>query len=134
MKNILVLLLFSLSSFTIINAQQQQSKTFEGYLFAYFEGKGKWLEQEQLRFAVSQDAVNWTALNSNQPIIPSSEISHTGGIRDPYLMRGQDNSFYMVATDMYVAKNGWDNNPGIIMLKSDNLIRKLCLTPDTAGF
>lgn len=122
MKNILVLLLFSLSSFTIINAQQQQSKTFEGYLFAYFEGKGKWLEQEQLRFAVSQDAVNWTALNSNQPIIPSSEISHTGGIRDPYLMRGQDNSFYMVATDMYVAKNGWDNNPGIIMLKSDNLI------------
>lgn len=122
MKNILVLLLFTLSSFAIINAQQQQSKTFEGYLFAYFEGKGKWLEQEQLRLAVSQDAVNWTALNSNQPIMPSSEISQTGGIRDPYLMRGQDNDFYMVATDMYVAKNGWDNNPGIIMMKSDNLI------------
>jgi arabinoxylan arabinofuranohydrolase len=96
---------------------------FEGYLFAYFEGSGKGVEQEQLRFAVSQDAVNWTALNNNRPIIPSSEISQTGGIRDPYLLRGaEEKAFYMVATDMFTIRNGWESNPGIILMKSDDLL------------
>jgi len=99
-----------------------RDKTFDGYLFAYFEGAGDKLKQEQLRFAVSSDAVNWTALNNNRPIIPSDEISQTGGIRDPYLMRGENNDYYMVATDMFTFKDGWDNNPGIILMKSDNLI------------
>jgi len=95
---------------------------YEGYLFAYFEGSGEKDLQEQLRFGVSTDAVNWFALNDNQPIISSSEISQTGGIRDPYIMRGNDgNAFYMVATDMFTVKNGWGHNPGIVMLKSDNL-------------
>jgi hypothetical protein len=95
---------------------------YDGYLFAYFEGSGETNKQEQLRFAVSPDAVNWYALNANRPIIPSTEISQTGGIRDPHILRGEDGkSFYMVATDMFTMKNGWDNNPGIIMMKSDNL-------------
>ena len=97
-----------------------QSK-FDGYLFAYFEGKGDRNKQEQLRLAVSPDAVNWTALNNDQPIIPSSEISQTGGIRDPHLLRGEDDKFYMVATDMFAMKDGWGSNPGIILMKSDNL-------------
>ena len=43
---------------------------YEGYLFAYFEGgRGG----EALRFAVSRDAVNWYALNQDQPIIPSAQ-------------------------------------------------------------
>ena len=106
-----------------LSAQETSKDKFEGYLFAYFEGSGKRLEREQLRFAVSRDAVNWKALNNNQPIIPSSEISQTGGIRDPHLLRGADNkSFYMVATDMYVAKDGWDSNPGIVLMKSNDLI------------
>lgn len=111
--------LFTMSAFA---QKKTENPKFEGYLFAYFEGSGKWLEQEQLRLAVSSDAINWSALNKNRPIIPSSEISQTGGIRDPYLMRGENNDFYMVATDMYVAKNGWGSNPGIIMMKSDDLI------------
>lgn len=97
-------------------------RNYVGYLFAYFEGSGKWTEQEQLRFGVSENAVNWFALNKNQPIIPSSEISGTGGIRDPYILRSENGkSFFIVATDMYVAKNGWGSNPGITMMKSDNL-------------
>lgn len=115
MKKIIILLLIV---FTTLPVAGQKS---EGYLFAYFEGKGDKYKQEQLRFAVSSDAVNWTALNNNQPIIPSSEISQTGGIRDPYIMRGADNKFYMVATDMFTMKNGWGSNPGIILMKSDNL-------------
>lgn len=96
---------------------------FEGYLFAYFEGSGEPTLQEQLRFGVSADAINWFALNNNQPIIASDTISQTGGIRDPYITRGIDEkTFYMVATDMFTIKNGWGSNPGIVLLKSDNLI------------
>lgn len=103
-------------------SQTQESK-FEGYLFAYFEGTGKGEQQEQLRFAVSADAVNWTALNGNRPILASSAISQTGGIRDPHIYRGEnEDSFYMVATDMFTKKNGWDTNPGIILMKSDDLL------------
>ncbi|MFD1768614.1 family 43 glycosylhydrolase [Sphingobacterium suaedae] len=102
---------------------QSTKPIFDGYLFAYFEGTGKRDLQEQLRFAVSDDAVHWRALNGNKPIIPSALISQTGGIRDPHIVRGvPDDSFYMVATDMFTAKNGWGSNPGIILMKSDNLI------------
>ncbi len=96
---------------------------YDGYLFAYFEGSGEALQQEQLRFGASADAIHWFALNDNQPIIPSSEISQTGGIRDPYIVRGEDeHTFYMVATDMFTHKDGWGSNPGIILLKSPDLI------------
>ena len=63
-----------------------QNLDFAGYLFAYFEGGGDPHQQEQLRFAISEDALNWHALNGNRPIIASDTISNSGGIRDPYIM------------------------------------------------
>lgn len=100
-----------------------ESGKYAGYLFAYFEGSGTPELQEQLRFAVSTDAVNWTALNGNRPIISSDTISKSGGIRDPHILRGEDGkSYYMVATDMFTVKNGWGENPGIVLMKSDDLI------------
>lgn len=100
-----------------------QKPAFTGYLFAYFEGSGERQKQEQLRFGISADAVDWYALNNNEPIIASDTISQTGGIRDPYIMRGEkEEAFYIVATDMFTAKNGWGYNPGIILMKSENLI------------
>ena len=62
--------------------------TYAGYLFAYFEGSGG--KQEHLRFAISEDARNWYALNDNQPVIASDSISTSGGIRDPHILRGED--------------------------------------------
>lgn len=121
-KLILAVCLITFLTLSAFATNQSKEKKSDGYLFAYFEGSSDPAEQEQLRFAVSADAVNWSALNNNQPIIASSLISQTGGIRDPYLMRGQNGDFYLVATDMNTVKNGWDNNPGIIMMKSDNLI------------
>nr|WP_294900073.1 family 43 glycosylhydrolase [uncultured Pedobacter sp.] len=116
---LLMLTLFSVSSF----AQQKSSENFSGYLFAYFEGSGNKDLQEQLRFAVSADAQNWYALNNNQPIIASAQISETGGIRDPHILRSDDGKrFFIVATDMFTIKNGWDNNPGIILMSSPDLI------------
>jgi hypothetical protein len=96
---------------------------YAGYLFAYFEGSGESRQQEQLRFAVSRDAQHWYALNDNQPVLASSEVSGTGGIRDPHILRGEDQkSFYMVATDMFTKKNDWNSNPGIVLMKSHNLV------------
>lgn len=51
---------------------------YEGYLFAYFEGRGDAKQQEHLRFALSDDGVNWRALNGNRPVIASDTISESG--------------------------------------------------------
>ncbi|BAV07335.1 Glycosyl hydrolases family 43 [Filimonas lacunae] len=101
----------------------KKAPLYEGYLFAYFEGSGPKTLQEQLRFAVSADGINWKALNQNEPVLASADISNTGGIRDPHILRGNDGKqFYMVATDMCTVKNGWEYNPGMVLLHSDDLL------------
>jgi arabinoxylan arabinofuranohydrolase len=92
---------------------------FNAYLFTYFTGNDK--VGEQLRFAISTDGYNFRALNGNNPILNSADISSTGGIRDPHILRGEDGNFYMVATDMAAAK-GWDSNRAMILMKSPDLI------------
>ena len=113
-------------------------EAFTGYLFAYFEGSGDQKIQEQLRFAVSEDAQNWYALNGNRPVIASDSISQSGGIRDPHILRGEDGCYYIVATDMHTfdPEQVWGANPGIVMLKSSDLINwthaKVVLAKDFA--
>ena len=115
---------------------KQQTKPFTAYLFTYFEGGGNNMQQEQLRFAVSRDAKTWFALNGNRPVVASDTISRSGGIRDPHILRGEDGCYYIVATDMFTHKYGWKENPGIVMLKSDDLIHwkhaKVTLAEDFA--
>lgn len=92
-----------------------------GYLFAYFTGNGE--KQEQLFFALSEDAQDWYALNKGRAIVAADSISNSGGIRDPHILRGaKDDGFYIVATDMNTAKNGWVENPGIVLMHSNDLI------------
>lgn len=99
-----------------------KSSDYNGYLFVYFEGTGLKEAQEQIRFAYSADAKNWYAFNNNLPVLNSKAISKTGGVRDPHILRRIDGKgFYMVATDMAAVMNGWEHNPGIVMLSSDNL-------------
>ncbi len=93
---------------------------YEAYMFAYFTGNGP--GQEAIRFAVSIDGFNYKALNNNQPVLDSKEISKSGGVRDPHILRGNDGKmFYMVATDLYVPEMGW-NNYAMILMKSQDLI------------
>ena len=113
---------------------------FVGYLFAYFEGGGDKNLQEQLRFAVSDDARSWYALNNNKPVVASDTISESGGIRDPHILRGDDGCYYIVATDMHThdPKQGWNQNPGIVLMKSDDLVNwthsKINLARDWPAF
>lgn len=108
----------------LLTACNNQEENFSGYLFAYFEGaSGDRQHQEQLRFALSRDAIDFKALNNNEPILNSELITNSGGIRDPHILRGtNDNYFYLTVTDMCTGKNGWKKNPGIVLLRSDNLI------------
>lgn len=96
-----------------------QKKT--AYLFTYFTGNGK--SEEAIHFAISHDGYHYKALNHDAPVLNSAAISSTGGVRDPHILRGADGkTFFMVATDMQVAKNGWGPNTAMVMLKSTDLI------------
>jgi hypothetical protein len=95
-----------------------EDEGFAAYLFAYFTGNT--IAQEAIRFAISYDGLAFTALNDNQPVISSSTISLTGGVRDPHILRGENNDYYMTVTDM-VSANGWNSNRGLVLLKSTNL-------------
>lgn len=120
MNHKLKLLFAGLGSAAAVYASEPQC---DAYLFTYFEGgAGDRQSQEQLRFAISDNGTDWHALNYNRPVIASDTISQSGGIRDPHILRGDDGkSYYLVATDMSTAKNGWGANPGIVMMRSDNL-------------
>jgi len=93
---------------------------FSAYLFAYFTGNN--ITQEAIRFAISDDAYTYKAINNNNPVVNSAVISSTGGVRDPHILRGEgDNAYYMVVTDM-VSALGWASNRAMVLLKSNNLI------------
>lgn len=113
-----VLLAWSLLGLTQPSFAQKVPTT--AYLFTYFTGnKGN---EEAIRFAISSDGYHFKALNGNQPVINSAQISETGGVRDPHILRGADGkTFYMVVTDMVSAK-GWDSNRAMVLLKSTDLI------------
>lgn len=122
MKKILLTIVCTIS-FCVSNAQNQNvhaDKDFTAYLFTYFTGNT--VEEEQIRFAVSPDGYQYMALHNNEPVISSKEISETGGVRDPHILRGEDGkTYYMVVTDM-TSHKGWDSNRGMVLLKSDNLV------------
>jgi arabinoxylan arabinofuranohydrolase len=93
---------------------------FNAYLFVYFTGNAK--SEESIHYALSKDGYHYWALNENKPVINSEDISSTGGVRDPHILRGNDSkTFYMVATDM-VSANGWNSNRAMVLLKSTGLI------------
>lgn len=115
-------IIISTCTFLMCTTAFAETTSGDAYLFAYFEGRGDGRLQEHLRFAVSDDGFNWKALNHNSPIISSDTISLTGGIRDPHILRGEDGRYYMVATDMNTVRDGWGSNPGIVLMRSDDLV------------
>ena len=103
------------------------------YLLVYFKD-----ETHGLHFALSSDGYRFTALNDDRPIFNGADIAEQKGIRDPYIMRGPDNTFYMAMTDLHIfAKRdgvrasdwerdgkayGWGNNRGLVLMKSADLV------------
>lgn len=102
--------------------QHEEEKT--AYLFAHFIGESP--KGEQIYFAVSQDGLNWIDLNNSEPVL----ISDIGekGVRDPSLIRGEDGTFYLLATDLRIASGeGWDvarfeGSTSLVFWKSKDLV------------
>lgn len=73
------------------------------FVMAYFKespsGSGS---NYGLHLAVSPDSLNWTPLNQNNPV--TAPTQGTLGLRDPFILRKQDGTFEVLATDL----NGTD--------------------------
>ncbi|MEL6064966.1 MULTISPECIES: family 43 glycosylhydrolase [unclassified Methylobacterium] len=91
---------------------------YDGYLLAYFTGNSA--SQERISFAYSLDGRRFNKLNNGNPVI-NGDLTQSGGLRDPYITRGQDGNFYMTATDMR-SSNGWGSNRGIVLMQSPDLL------------
>jgi hypothetical protein len=89
------------------------------YVFAYFtETPNMTGANYGLHLAVSQDGVNWSPLNQNNAVV--TPTAGTLGLRDPFILRKQDGTFVILATDL----NGTDfsqNNQFLHVWDSTNL-------------
>lgn len=87
------------------------------YLFAYFLGNAP--EQEQLSYAVSLDGYHFNALNGGRSVWKSSV--GTECLRDPYIFKGEDGLYHLLATDMK-SSLGWSSNRNLLSAKSTDLV------------
>jgi GH43 family beta-xylosidase len=113
-----------LSQFMLGNAADIQTystisteKPDVAYLFAYFLGNAP--EQERLSYAVSTDGYNFKALNGGRAVWQSSV--GTECLRDPYIFKGEDGLYYLLATDMK-SSLGWNSNRNLLSAKSTDLV------------
>lgn len=82
----------------------------EAYLFAHFTGTEGSATDEQIYFAVSDDAKTWKDMTASGKPILTSKIGDKG-VRDPYLIRSPEgDKFYLIATDLSIySRGGWGN-------------------------
>ena len=94
-------------------------QAFSGYVMGYFtESPNRSANNYGLHLAVSTDGLNWTPLNQNNPVV--TPTAGTLGLRDPFILRKQDGTFVVLATDL----NGTDftqNNQYIHVWDSTDL-------------
>lgn len=95
----------------------EEEKQPVAYLFAYFLGNAA--DQERLSYAISTDGYHFKALNGGKAVWQSSV--GTKCIRDPYIFKGQDGLWHLLATDMK-SSLGWNSNRNLISAKSTDLV------------
>lgn len=108
-------------------------KDMKAYILVYFKDS-----DHSLHMAISADGYSFTDINNGHPVIAGDTIALQRGIRDPHIMRGGDNMFYLAMTDLHIyAKRAgfretdwerpiedykWGNNRGFVLMKSPDLI------------
>ncbi len=69
------------------------------YVMGYFTESATMLDADYgLHLAVSTDGLRWMPLNQNNPVV--TPTAGAGGLRDPFIMRKQDGTFVVLATDL----------------------------------
>jgi non-reducing end alpha-L-arabinofuranosidase len=83
----------------VATAPPASAVTFATYVMGYFtESPSRQANNYGLHLAVSPDGLNWTPLNQNNPVV--TPTAGTLGLRDPYILRKQDGTFVILATDL----------------------------------
>ena len=113
----IVMVAFNLFNFLFNDYAYPALSRKDAYLFVYFTGNS--VEEQRINMAISSDGYKFQALNDNKPII-EQELG-TGCCRDPYILKGQDGCYYIIATDMD-ANLGWVSNHALVTWKSEDLI------------
>lgn len=105
----------------------------DAYLMVYFKD-----DTHSLYMALSNDGYSFTDVNNGMPVMAGDTIALQRGIRDPHIVRGIGNYFYLAMTDLHIyaqragfrqtewerdgASYGWGNNRGFVLMRSKDLI------------
>jgi non-reducing end alpha-L-arabinofuranosidase len=88
-----------LTSIVVTASAQPAAAANTAYVMGYFkESPNTSGDSYALHLAVSQDGLNWSPLNQNNPV--ATPTAGMQGLRDPYLLRKQDGTFVVLATDL----------------------------------
>lgn len=96
---------------------KETEENSRAYLFAYFTGNVP--EEERLFYGVSRNGFDFRSLNNGNPVHASS--LGTGCIRDPFIFKGEDGFYYILATDMK-SSLGWSGNHAIIIFRTKDFV------------
>lgn len=116
---LLAILSTAITTGAVLIAPQAASAANTAYVMAYFkESPQMQAANYGLHLAVSQDGLNWTPLNQNNPV--ATPTAGTLGLRDPFVFRKQDGTFVVLATDLNGTNFG-ENNQYLHVWDSTNL-------------
>jgi predicted GH43/DUF377 family glycosyl hydrolase len=117
----------------LVLSQWAYAQDLSAYLMVYFKD-----DTHDLYFALSNDGYSFTDVNDGKPVIVGDTLAEQKGIRDPYILRAPDGTFYMALTDLHIygqkdgfretewdrdgKKYGWGNNRGLVLMKSNDLL------------
>ncbi|MCH5211804.1 MAG: discoidin domain-containing protein [Oscillospiraceae bacterium] len=97
------------------------------YLFMHFMNTERSADDEQIYFSVSTNGTDWTTVNGGTPVLKNT--LGTQGARDPYILRGEDGRFFIIATDLSIYHNGRDwgaaqtaGSKSIVIWESEDLV------------
>ena len=99
--------------------------TNDHYLFAYFTGNNNVTttstDNQAIRFAGSADGVTFSNINSGNTVV--TQTMGTRNCRDPYIFKGQDEYYYLIATDMDASTGvWWGNSNSMVLWRSKDLL------------
>jgi predicted GH43/DUF377 family glycosyl hydrolase len=125
--------LFATGCVTTRESKMPAEKDMAAYLLVYFKD-----QDHSLHFALSSDGYTFTDVNNGQPVMQGADLAEQKGIRDPHIVRGPDNAFYLSMTDLHIfgkqmgyrttdwerdeKKYDWGNNRALVLMKSTNLV------------
>src|SRR4030095_8361338 len=100
---LLVALCTATTAAAVVAGAPPASAANTAYVMAYFtESPSMQGANYGLHLAVSSDGLNWSPLNQNNAVVTPTQ--GTLGLRDPFILRKQDGTFVVLATDL----NGTD--------------------------